>query len=102
MEETGKKCIPSCEGKTQLSINVFSAPASQTKNMKLVKIGLSLFIVFIVSFTPGLYVVNFGGTISGYLRFTIMFNNVANFFVYLVVDEEFRAKLKAMCKRSRE
>ena len=78
---------------------VFSAPAAQTKHMKLVKIGLSLFIVFIVSFTPGLYVVNFGGPISGYIRFTFMFNNVANFFVYFFIDEEFRAKLREMCKR---
>ena len=91
--------MPSCEGKTQLSINVFSAPASQTKNMKLVKIGLSLFIVFIVSFTPGLYVVNFGGPISGYFVFAYKINNLANFFVNLLVDEEFRAKVKAMCKR---
>ena len=77
---------------------VFSAPAAQTKHMKLVKIGLSLFIVFIVSFTPGLYVVNFGGPISGYFGFVYKINNLANFFVYLFVDEEFRAKLKAMCK----
>ena len=79
--------------------HVFSAPAAQTKHMKLVKIGLSLFIVFIVSFTPGLYVVKFGGTISGYLAFTSKVNNLANFFVNLLVDEEFRAKVKAMCKR---
>ena len=65
--------------------------------MKSVKIGLSLFIVFILSFTPSLYVYNFGGPISGYFRFAIYINNLANFFIYLFVDEEFRAKLRDMC-----
>ena len=64
--------------------------------MKSVKIGASIFIVFILSFTPGIYVLNFGGPISGYFRYAFYINNLANFFVYLAVEEAFRVKLKAM------
>ena len=63
------------------------------------KIGLCLFLTFIVSFAPPLYLIYFGGKINGYFVYSININNLANFFVYLVVDEEFRAKVKAMCKR---
>ena len=70
--------------------------------MKSVKIGVAIFIVFVGGFMPPLYAFNFGGPINGYLRYSIFANFVANFFIYLVVDEEFRGKLKAMCKRSRE
>ena len=62
------------------------------------KIGLSLFLVFTLSTTPVLYAINFGGPINGYLIHAFSINQLANFFIYLVVDEEFRAKLKAMCK----
>ena len=66
--------------------------------MKSVKIGASLFLVFIFSFTPLLYAVNSEGAISGYFRFTLLINNLSNFFIYLLVDEEFRAKLKEMTR----
>ena len=65
--------------------------------MKSVKIGLSLFIVYILSYTPFMYVGISGNPISGYFRFTFYINNLANFFIYLFVDGEFRAKLRAMC-----
>ena len=65
--------------------------------MKAVKIGLSLFMVFIMSFTPILYIIFFRKPISGYFGFSFYINNLANFFIYLFVDEEFRAKLKEMC-----
>ena len=70
--------------------------------MKSVKIGISLFLVFVASFVPILCLFIFGGPIFAHLRYAYSINNLANFFIYLVVDEEFRAKLKAMCKRSRE
>ena len=66
--------------------------------MKSVKIGVCLFLVFILSFAP-LMIAFFAGGISGYFRFTYTINNLANFFIYLIVDEDFRGKLKAMCKR---
>ena len=62
--------------------------------MKSVKIGLGLFIMFVFSFSPLIYVFNVGGPISGYFRFTYYINSVGNFFIYLAVDEEFRAKLR--------
>ena len=64
--------------------------------MKTVKIGLSLFVVFILSYTPFIYVAAFGQPISGYFRFSFYLNNLANFFIYLLVDGEFRVKLYAM------
>ena len=66
--------------------------------MKSVKIGVCLFLVFILAYTP-LMIAFFVGEISGYFRFTYTINNLANFFIYLIVDEDFRGKLKAMCKR---
>ena len=57
-------------------------------------IGASLFVIFIVSLLPILYAGTFGGPISGYFRYTYYINNLANFFIYLLIDEEFRAKLK--------
>ena len=67
--------------------------------MKAVKIGLSLFFVFILSYTPIIFAYNLAsslGPISGYFRFTFYLNHLANFFIYLFVDEEFRAKLMTM------
>ena len=64
--------------------------------MKSVKIGASLVLVFILSFTPGIYGINYGLPISGYFRYTFHINNLANLLIYLVVDDEFRAKLRAM------
>ena len=52
----------------------------------------------VMSFSPLLYLSNFEGPISGYFRYCFYINSVANFFIYLVVDEEFRAKLKAIRK----
>ena len=74
---------------------------TRSRHMKAVKIGLSLFMVFILSNTPFLYTVTFREPISGYFRFAIYINNLANFFIYLFVDEEFRAKLKKMCESCR-
>ena len=64
--------------------------------MKTVKIGLSLFVVFILSYTPFIYVAAFGQPISGYFRFSFYLNNLANFFIYIFFDGEFRVKLCAM------
>ena len=69
-----------------------------TVTKKPVMIGASLFVVFMVSLLPILYAGAFGGPISGYFRYTYYINNLANFFIYLFVDEEFRASLKAMCR----
>ena len=66
--------------------------------MKSVKIGLSLFVIFILTYTPFIFsfLLPSLGPISGYFRFTFYINNLANFFIYLFVDEDFRVKLRAM------
>ena len=74
---------------------------AKPRHTKSVKIGLSLFLVFIFSYTPTIYAIVSRRPISGYFRYTNYINNLANFFIYLLVDEEFRAKLGAIfkCKR---
>ena len=66
--------------------------------MKSVKIGLSLFLVFILSYIPPMFafIVPSVAPIHGYFRFSFYLNHLANFFIYLFVDEEFRAKLRAL------
>ena len=71
---------------------------AKPRHMKSVKIGLSLFLVFIFSFTPSVYAILAREVMSGYFRYTNYINNLANFFIYLLVDEEFRAKLKEMIR----
>ena len=83
-------------------INRQSAATAQPRHMKSVKIGIGLCVVFLLSFSPALHTMTGGGFLNGYYDFAFSINNLANFFIYLVVDEEFRVKLKAMCKRSRE
>ena len=80
-------------------VYVFSNVQHPKRHTKSVKIGFCLFVIFIVSYAPGLYLIFGGSQISGYFAYQFNINNLANFFVYLIVDEEFRAKLKAICKR---
>ena len=70
----------------------------KSRHMKSVKIGASLFVVFVLSFVPLTFTVNSGRPISGYFRFTLCINNLANFFIYLFVDGEFRVKVKELGK----
>ena len=81
---------------THICICSAARPKRHTKS---VKIGFSLFLVFMISFVMPLYVQFSEEKASGYFVYQNYINNLANFFIYLVVDEEFRAKLRAMCKR---
>ena len=72
-------------------------PGNASRHSKSVKIGASLFIVFLFSYAQFIYLGNGGGPISGYFRYTFYINNLANFFIYLAVDEEFRERFK--CRR---
>ena len=80
---------------TQTTFNFRKNSNPRSCHIKTVKIGLSLFVVFILSYTPFIYIVTFGKLISGYFAFAFYNNNLANFLIYLFVDEEFRAKLRA-------
>ena len=75
-----------------------SSNTSKPRYVKSVKIGSLLVVVFMVSFIPTLYATFSETTISGYFRFSLFINNLANFFIYLVVDEEFRKKLKEILR----
>ena len=80
----------------------FNSQQAKGKHLKSVKIGVLLFIVFVLSYVTPLIVLRIGIKLPGHFVHVYHINNLANFFIYLVVDEEFRVKLKAMCKRSRE
>ena len=78
--------------------NFFPCSSKKSKrHLKSLKIGLSLFLAFSLSYMPALYTFNKFGPISGYFRYSIGLFHVANFFIYLVIDEDFRLRLKEMC-----
>ena len=60
------------------------------RHVKSVKIGASLFLLIIATYTPLGYAIASKTTISGYLAFVIYINNFANFFIYFWIDEKFR------------
>ena len=67
--------------------------------MKCVKIGTSLFVVFLLSFTPEMFAANTNKKISGFFDYAFYINNLANFFFYLMIDGDFRRELKKLfCK----
>ena len=66
------------------------------------KIGVSLIVVFIVCFLPMFYVITIDAPISGYFRFTYYINNLANFFIYLAVDQEFRMQIGRLVVRPKK
>ena len=70
--------------------------SKKPRYVKSVKIGLILVLVFFVSFAPTMYAVSSGKPLNVFLRHSLSINNLANFFIYLVVDEAFRAKLKSI------
>ena len=59
-------------------------------HVKSVKIGASLFLVTILTYSNLVYATITGVPYSGYLYFVIYVNNSANFFVYFWIDENFR------------
>ena len=61
-----------------------------------VKIGLSVFFVYWVSFLPHMVFLATGVPLSGYLYYAYHLNNLANFFIYLAADTKFREALKKM------
>ena len=64
-----------------------------------VKIGLSVFIVFGISFSCVIITKLTNSQLPGQVYYIIYFNNVANFFVYLIVDAQFRNALKKLFKK---
>ena len=81
-------------------ISIFSKNRKQySRHIKAAKIGVSIFIVFFLSMTPAFYALHISRPINGYYRFAFAINNLSNFFIYLFVDDEFRARMKKICIR---
>ena len=57
--------------------------------MVAVKQLILIMLVYVISFVPALIVVNLSGT-SFWMLYLLYINNIANFFIYLAVNKEFR------------
>ena len=60
------------------------------RHVKTVKIGASLFLVTMVTYSPIIFSIITGIAQTGYIFGIIYVNNFANFFVYFWIDEKFR------------
>ena len=77
--------------------NAAAAVTSQTnkRHMVAVKQLILIMLVYIVSFVPASLALNVSW-ISFWISYLLYINNVANFFIYLVVNTEFRNETKNM------
>ena len=77
--------------------NAAAAVTSQTnkRHMVAVKQLILIMLVYIVSFVPASLALNVSW-ISFWISYLLYINNVANFFIYLAVNQEFRNETKIM------
>ena len=77
--------------------NAAAAVTSQTNKRHVVAVKqlILIMLVYIVSFLPPFLLVNVPGT-SVWIIYLIYMNYVANFFIYLAVNKEFRNETKNM------
>ena len=75
--------------------NAAAAVTSQTnkRHMVAVKQLILILLVYVISFVPALLVLNVTW-ISFWIMYLVYINNVANFFIYLAVNKEFRNEAK--------
>ena len=67
------------------------------RHLKSMRIGISLLIVFVISFVPSMVFDSFTGQMDNHVKYNNSMNFIANFFIYFLVDEEFRFKLREIC-----
>ena len=72
-----------------------SAVMSQTnkRHMVAVKQLILIMLVYVISFLPLIIIMN-GSVTSSWIAYLMYINNVANFFIYLAVNTEFRNEMK--------
>ena len=63
--------------------------------MVAVKQLILIMLVYVISFLPIIIIMN-GSVTSSWIAYLMYINNVANFFIYLAVNKEFRNETKAM------
>ena len=82
---------------TRHAQNAAAAVTSQTnkRHMVAVKQLIIIMLVYIVSFAPTVFALNVTW-ISFWVVYLLYINNVANFFIYLAVNTEFRNEAKNM------
>ena len=81
---------------TRHTQNAAAAVTSQTnkRHMVAVKQLILIMLVYVISFVPPVVVLN--GTGTSWLVYLLYINHVANFFIYLAVNMEFRNEVKDM------
>ena len=80
---------------TRSALNTAAAVTSQTnkRHMVAVKQLVLVMLVYVISFMPALLAANVPST-SFWIAYLLYINNVANFFIYLAVNKEFRNETK--------
>ena len=78
---------------TRHTQNAAAAVTSQTnkRHTIVVKQLILIMLVYVSSFLPMLLALNVAG-ISAWITYLVYINNVANFFIYLAVNKEFRSE----------
>ena len=78
---------------TRYAQNVAAAVTSQTNKRHVVAVKqlILIMLVYVISFLPVLLAMNVDGT-SAWITYLVYINNVANFFIYLAVNKEFRSE----------
>ena len=61
--------------------------------MVAVKQLILIMLVYVISFLPIIIIMN-GSVTSSWIAYLMYINNVANFFIYLAVNTEFRSEMK--------
>ena len=82
---------------TRHTQNAAATVTSQTnkRHMVAVKQLILIMLVYVISFVPALLILNISGT-SLWFSYLVYINNVANFFIYLAVNKEFRNETKTI------
>ena len=82
---------------TRHAQNAAAAVTSQTnkRHMVAVKQLILIMLVYVSSFLPLFLILNVPGT-SFWIMYLVYINHVANFFIYLAVNKEFRKESKKM------
>ena len=82
---------------TRYAQNTAAAVTSESnkRHMVAVKQLILIMLVYVISFMPLILILNVPGT-SDWIVYLFYINHVANFFIYLAVNKEFRNETKIM------
>ena len=81
---------------TRYAQNAATAVTSHANKRHVVAVKqlILIMLVYVISFSPALLILNVPGT-SYWIMYLVYINHVANFFIYLAVNKEFRNEIKS-------